>query len=154
MDDYITGVEQVGVDPTAAVETVAPVDTHEKVDPATDVYEFKEYDLKEYDNKEFVEKPYDYGDYGDYDPVDAKPTSSTSPRPASPDNTKSHRLALSCMQLYYMAQLMSKLTAVELKQRSANRSRPEMSRMKLLLGQIDADRPQLGESTSPGISCQ
>lgn len=75
MDDYITGVEQVGVDPTAAVETVAPVDTHEKVDPATDVYEFKEYDLKEYDNKEFVEKPYDYGDYGDYDPVDAKPTS-------------------------------------------------------------------------------
>lgn len=75
MDDYITGVEQVGVDPTAAVETVAPVDTHEKVDPATDVYEFKEYDLKEYDNKEFVEKPYDYGDYGDYDPIDAKPTS-------------------------------------------------------------------------------
>ncbi len=77
MDDYITGVEQVGVDPTAAVEAAAPVDTHEKVDPATDVYEFKEYDLKEYDNKEFVEKPYEYGDYGDYGPTEAKPTSAT-----------------------------------------------------------------------------
>lgn len=74
VDDYITGVEQVGVDPTVAVETAAPVDTKEKVEPATDVYEFKEYDLKEYDNKEFVEKPYDYGDYGDYGPTDAKPT--------------------------------------------------------------------------------
>lgn len=77
MDDYITGVEQVGVDPTAAVETAAPVDNQEKVDPGTDVYEFKEYDLKEYDNKEFVEKPYEYGDYGDYGPTDAKPTSAT-----------------------------------------------------------------------------
>lgn len=77
MDDYITGVEQVGVDPTVAVETAAPVDPQEKVDPATDVYEFKEYDLKEYDNKEFVEKPYEYGDYGDYGPTDTKPTSAT-----------------------------------------------------------------------------
>lgn len=75
MDDYITGVEQVGVDTTAAVETVAPVDTYKKVD--SDAYEFKEYDLKEYDNKEFVEKPYDYGDYGDYGPFDTKPTSAT-----------------------------------------------------------------------------
>lgn len=74
MDDYITGVEEVGVEPTAAVETAAPVDTQEKVDPATDVYEFKEYDLKEYDNKEFVEKPYVYSDYGDYGPTDSKPT--------------------------------------------------------------------------------
>uniref|UniRef100_A0A8C4IEC6 Collagen, type XI, alpha 1b n=1 Tax=Dicentrarchus labrax TaxID=13489 RepID=A0A8C4IEC6_DICLA len=77
VDDYITGVEQVGVDPTAAVETAAPVDNQEKVDPGTDVYEFKEYDLKEYDNKEFVEKPYEYGDYGDYGPTDGKPTSAT-----------------------------------------------------------------------------
>lgn len=77
VDDYITGVEQVGVDPTVAVETAAPVDTQEKVDAATDVYEFKEYDLKEYDNKEIVEKPYEYGDYGDYGPTDAKPTSAT-----------------------------------------------------------------------------
>lgn len=77
MDDYITGVEQVGVDPTIAVETAAPVDPKEKVDPATDVYEFKEYDLKEYDHKEFVEKPYEYGDYGDYGTADTKPTSAT-----------------------------------------------------------------------------
>lgn len=75
MDDYITGVEQVGVDPTAAVEAAAAVDAKETVEPATDVYEFKEYDLKEYDNKQFVEKPYDYGDYGDYGPTEAKPTS-------------------------------------------------------------------------------
>uniref|UniRef100_A0A671Y9Y3 Collagen, type XI, alpha 1b n=1 Tax=Sparus aurata TaxID=8175 RepID=A0A671Y9Y3_SPAAU len=77
VDDYITGVEQVGVDPTIAVETAAPVDPKEKVDPATDVYEFKEYDLKEYDHKEFVEKPYEYGDYGDYGTTDTKPTSAT-----------------------------------------------------------------------------
>lgn len=69
-------MEEVGADPTAAVETAAPVDTQKK-DPGTDVYDFKEYDLKEYDNKEFVEKPYDYGDYGDYVPTDAKPTSAT-----------------------------------------------------------------------------
>uniref|UniRef100_A0A8C3AZN1 Collagen, type XI, alpha 1b n=1 Tax=Cyclopterus lumpus TaxID=8103 RepID=A0A8C3AZN1_CYCLU len=77
VDDYITGVEQVGADPTIAVETAAPVDPQEKVDPATDVYEFKEYDLKEYDNKENVEKPYEYGDYGDYGPTDANPTPAT-----------------------------------------------------------------------------
>lgn len=64
------------MDPTVAVDTAA-VDAQEKVDPATNAYEFKEYDLKEYDNKEFVEKPYDYGDYGDYGTTDAKPTSST-----------------------------------------------------------------------------
>lgn len=77
MDDYVTGMEQVGADPTAAVDTAAPVDAQEKADPATNVYEFKEYDLKEYDNKEFVEKPYDYGDYGDYGTTEAKPTSAT-----------------------------------------------------------------------------
>lgn len=83
MDDYITGVEQVGVDPTTAVETAVPVGTqeevktHEKVDPDTKAYEFEEYDLKEYGNKEFVEKPYDYGDYDNYGPTDANPTSVT-----------------------------------------------------------------------------
>lgn len=87
MDDYITGVEQVGADPTAAAETAAPVDPSEKVDPATDVYEFKEYDLKEYDNKEVVEKPYDYGDYGDYGPTDAKPTSEDEFGPGVPAET-------------------------------------------------------------------
>ena len=74
MDDYITGVEQVGVDPTDPVEAVVPVETQDKVDPGTDVYEFKEYDLKEYDNKESVDKAYDYGDYS---PTDAKPPSET-----------------------------------------------------------------------------
>ncbi|TKS79519.1 Collagen alpha-1(XI) chain [Collichthys lucidus] len=77
VEDYITGVEQVGVDTTAAVETAAPVDTQENVDHTTDVYEFKEYNLKEYDNKEIVEKPYEYGDYGDYGTTDTKPTSAT-----------------------------------------------------------------------------
>lgn len=84
MDDYITGVEQVGVDPTTAAETVVPVETqeevktNEKVDPDTKAYGFEEYDLKEYDNKEFLEKSYDYGNYGDhYDPTDANPTSVT-----------------------------------------------------------------------------
>lgn len=84
MDDYITGVEQVGVDPTTAAETVAPVETqeevktNEKVDPNTKAYEFEEYDLKEYGNKEFLEKPYDYGNYDDlYGQTDANPTSVT-----------------------------------------------------------------------------
>lgn len=66
-------MEQVGADPTVAVETVVPVDTKEKVDPTHDVYEFKEYDLKEYDTAEF-DKTYDYGNtnFGYPDP---KPTS-------------------------------------------------------------------------------
>lgn len=70
MDDYITGVEQVGMDPTVAVETVSEVDTKETVDLGTDAYDFKEYDLKEYDEKEILEKQYDY----DYN-TDPKPTS-------------------------------------------------------------------------------
>lgn len=84
MDDYITGVEQVGVDPTTAVETVVPVETqeevktHGKVDPDTKPYEFEEYDLKEYGNKEFLEKPYDYRNYDDvFGQTDANPTSVT-----------------------------------------------------------------------------
>lgn len=74
MDDYITGVEQVGVDPTTGVETAAPVDTQEKVDPGTDVYEFKEYDLNAYGDKEFTEKQYNYESYDEFD-YNAKPTS-------------------------------------------------------------------------------
>lgn len=84
MDDYITGVEQVGAEPTAAVDTVVPVETHEEVkspekaQPDAKAYEFEEYDLKEYGNKEFLEKPYDYGHYDDnYGPTDANPTSVT-----------------------------------------------------------------------------
>uniref|UniRef100_A0A672YZK6 Collagen, type XI, alpha 1b n=1 Tax=Sphaeramia orbicularis TaxID=375764 RepID=A0A672YZK6_9TELE len=77
VDDYITGVEQVGADPTVAVETAAPVDPKENVDPGTEIYEFKEYDLKNYDNKEFVEKAYEYGNYDDYGTTDGKPTSAT-----------------------------------------------------------------------------
>lgn len=82
MDDYITGVEQVGVDPTTAVETAVQVETqeevetHEKVDPDTKAFEFEEYDLKAYGDKGFVEKTYDYGDYN-YGPTDANPTSVT-----------------------------------------------------------------------------
>ena len=64
-------MEQVGADPTPAVETPPP--SVDKADPGTDVYEFKEYDLKNYDNKEFVEKTYEYGDY-DYGTGPAKPT--------------------------------------------------------------------------------
>lgn len=76
VDDYITGVEQVGVDPTTAVETVAQVETHEKVathekvDPDTKAYEFEEYELKEYDDKKFLEKPYDYDTYEAYGTIE------------------------------------------------------------------------------------
>uniref|UniRef100_A0A3Q2SSV2 Collagen, type XI, alpha 1b n=1 Tax=Fundulus heteroclitus TaxID=8078 RepID=A0A3Q2SSV2_FUNHE len=77
VDDYVTGMEEVGVDPTAPVEAAAPVDQPGKEYTETDVKEFKEYDMKEYDTKEFLEKPYNYdnyGDYGDYGPTQAKPT--------------------------------------------------------------------------------
>lgn len=80
MDDYITGVEQVGVDPTTAAETVVPVETqeevktHEKVDADTKAYEFEEYDLKDYGKKEFLEKAFDYGSYDIYDQPNANPT--------------------------------------------------------------------------------
>lgn len=74
MDDYITGMEQVGADPTVAVETVVPVSTKEKADPAPDVNEFKEYDLKEYDTEEF-DKTYDYGNHN-FGLPDPKPTPS------------------------------------------------------------------------------
>lgn len=81
MDDYITGVEQVGVDPTTAVETVETqeeVKTHGKVDPDTKAYEFEEFDLKEYGNKEFLEKSYGYDNYDDvFGQTDANPTSVT-----------------------------------------------------------------------------
>lgn len=71
VDDYITGVEQVGADPTAAAATVAPVDTNDNVDAGTNNYEFREYDL--IDGEETQETPYDYGDYGDYGaPTDTK----------------------------------------------------------------------------------
>lgn len=49
---------------------------------------------------------------------------------------------------------MSSLILVWLKRWSANRSETRMAQMKLLLGRIDADRPQLDESSLPGISCQ
>lgn len=79
MDDYITGMEQVGADPTVTVETVVPVetvipvDTKEKADPAPDTYDFKEYDLKEYDTEEF-DNTYVYGNHN-FDHPDPKPTS-------------------------------------------------------------------------------
>lgn len=76
VDDYVTGVEQVGVEPTAAVETAVSVDTQKMVDPPTEVTEFKEYDVKNYDNKGYGEGQYDY-DYGDYTPTHAKPTTGT-----------------------------------------------------------------------------
>lgn len=78
VDDYITGVEQVGAEPTVAVETAHAVDNQDKVDPATDDYKFMEYEIKENDNtyhKEVVKKLYDYEEYEDYGPTDAMPTS-------------------------------------------------------------------------------
>lgn len=83
MDDYITGVEQVGVDPTPAAESVVPVETqeevktHEKADADTKASEFEYYDMKEYGNKEFPEKYDEYGNYDVYGQTDANPTSVT-----------------------------------------------------------------------------
>ena len=81
VDDYITGVEQVGAEPTAGAETdykgpvgaeedvKGPVVTEEDVKGPVDgdAYGFQEYDMKEYDNKGL-------DDYGSYGPADAKPT--------------------------------------------------------------------------------
>lgn len=77
VDDYITGVEKVDADPTAAAETGS--DT-KGPDPGENSYDFKEYDLKEYgDTKEIdMKQTYEYGDYGDYGTGEAKPTASVS----------------------------------------------------------------------------
>lgn len=77
VDDYITGVEQVGVDPTVAAETAAaPVDAGAKVDANAnaggDAYEFKEYDLEGYDDPAYPEKSVIDEDYSYYG---VKPTS-------------------------------------------------------------------------------
>uniref|UniRef100_A0A4W5MAR5 Uncharacterized protein n=1 Tax=Hucho hucho TaxID=62062 RepID=A0A4W5MAR5_9TELE len=77
VDDYITGVEKVGADPTAAAETGSDTKGPE---PGENSYDFKEYDLKEYgDTKEIdMKQTYEYGDYGDYGTGEAKPTASVS----------------------------------------------------------------------------
>ncbi|CAL8369698.1 unnamed protein product [Boreogadus saida] len=91
VDDYITGVEQVGAEPTTGAETdykgpvggeedykgpagaeedvKGPVGTEEDVKGPVDgdAYGFQEYDMKEYDNKGL-------DDYGSYGPDDVKPT--------------------------------------------------------------------------------
>lgn len=110
VDDYITGAEQVGADPTAAtaetVDTVESVDTVETVEakgtPGPEVTDFKEYDLNEYEVKELDPNHYDEGFY-DYTTNGAKPTVSAyedeiGPAvPAETDFTESsvsgHRLA-------------------------------------------------------------
>uniref|UniRef100_A0A3P8XJW6 Fibrillar collagen NC1 domain-containing protein n=1 Tax=Esox lucius TaxID=8010 RepID=A0A3P8XJW6_ESOLU len=75
IDDYLTGVEEVGADPTAAVETGTDA---KSPDPGADSYGFKEYDLKEYGDvaEGETKQTYDYGDYGDYGTGEAKPTDS------------------------------------------------------------------------------
>ncbi|KAG7270506.1 hypothetical protein CRUP_005055 [Coryphaenoides rupestris] len=92
VDDYITGVEQVGAEPTAGAagaendvkgpvggeeeDVKGPVGGEEEdvkgpVDGG-DAYDFTEYDVTEYDAKA---KPYEaYDDYGNYGPTEAKPT--------------------------------------------------------------------------------
>ena len=91
VDDYITGVEQVGAEPTTGAETdykgpvggeedykgpvgaeedvKGPVGAEEDVKGPVDgdAYGFQEYDMKEYDNKGL-------DDYGSYGPDDVKPT--------------------------------------------------------------------------------
>jgi len=86
IDDYITGVEQVGAEPTAGAtgaetDVKGPVGGEEDVKGPVDggdPYEFTEYDVNEYDTKAFEKKGYDdyggYGSYGNYGPTEANPT--------------------------------------------------------------------------------
>lgn len=61
MDDYITGVEQVGVDSTSA-----PVETKTMETAEGDMTSVKEYDMSEFETKELDPSHYDDGfyDYG------------------------------------------------------------------------------------------
>lgn len=87
IDDYITGVEQVGAEPTAGAtgaenDAKGPAGGEEDgkgpADGGGDPYEFTEYDVNEYDAKGYDTKGYDdyggYGSYGSYGPTDAYPT--------------------------------------------------------------------------------
>ncbi|KAJ8357144.1 hypothetical protein SKAU_G00199380, partial [Synaphobranchus kaupii] len=77
IDDYITGEDQVGLDPSPATSVVETVETKEKVDPDADSYDFKEYDIKEYNTGDFEKKQYEYGFYDEYEIHELKPTTST-----------------------------------------------------------------------------
>lgn len=76
-----------------------------------------------------------------------------------PDNWKNATRAYLCRRQRTVSQqatlqLMSCLMLARLKPGSANQSGKVRARMKLLLGQIDTDRPQLDESSLPGIRRQ
>lgn len=65
VDDYITGIEEVGVDPTIATnENVEIVES--KNTNAAETQDFKEYDINEYDVKELDRSTYDdsFYEYG------------------------------------------------------------------------------------------
>uniref|UniRef100_A0A4W4GBQ7 Fibrillar collagen NC1 domain-containing protein n=1 Tax=Electrophorus electricus TaxID=8005 RepID=A0A4W4GBQ7_ELEEL len=96
VDDYITGMEQVGADPTDT--TVATDDALETVEakgtPSPEVVDFKEYDLSEYEVKELDPSHYDDSFY-DYTTNGAKFTSTYEDEigpavPAKTDSTESN----------------------------------------------------------------
>lgn len=75
VDDYITGIEEVGVDPTIATnENVEIVES--KTTNEAETLDFKEYDINEYDAKVLDPSNYDDSFY-DYNTNGAKPTGST-----------------------------------------------------------------------------
>uniref|UniRef100_A0A673LPY7 Collagen, type XI, alpha 1b n=1 Tax=Sinocyclocheilus rhinocerous TaxID=307959 RepID=A0A673LPY7_9TELE len=75
VDDYITGIEEVGVDPTIATSENVDIVESKNTNGAENQY-FKEYDINEYDAKELDPSIYDDSLY-DYNTNGAKPTGST-----------------------------------------------------------------------------
>ncbi|XP_073705528.1 uncharacterized protein [Garra rufa] len=94
VDDYITGIEEVGVDPTIATNENVDVVESENTNTAEN-QDFKEYDMNEYDPKEVDPSVYEDSFY-DYNTNEAKPTGSTYEseigpgRPAETEYTESN----------------------------------------------------------------
>uniref|UniRef100_A0A9J7ZRB4 Collagen, type XI, alpha 1b n=1 Tax=Cyprinus carpio carpio TaxID=630221 RepID=A0A9J7ZRB4_CYPCA len=76
VDDYITGTEEVGVDPTVATNENVDIVESQSTPQGAENQDFKEYDINEYDAKEIDPSVYDDSFY-DYNTNGAKPTGST-----------------------------------------------------------------------------
>uniref|UniRef100_A0A673G5N6 Collagen, type XI, alpha 1b n=1 Tax=Sinocyclocheilus rhinocerous TaxID=307959 RepID=A0A673G5N6_9TELE len=99
VDDYITGIEEVGVDPTVAInENVDIVES--KSTNGAENQDFKEYDINEYDTKEVDPSIYEDSFY-DYNTNGAKPTGSTYESEFEPGRPAETQVTESNLSFFY-----------------------------------------------------
>uniref|UniRef100_A0A8C2A021 Collagen, type XI, alpha 1b n=1 Tax=Cyprinus carpio TaxID=7962 RepID=A0A8C2A021_CYPCA len=105
VDDYITGTEEVGVDPTIATNENVDIVESQSTPQGAENQDFKEYDINEYDAKEIDPSVYDDSFY-DYNTNGAKPTGSTYESefgPGRPAETQVTESNVMCFCLCYVA---------------------------------------------------